>query len=95
MRNLLDEDRPDTVRLSEAQARAVALKALERCGYDEAGATIITDGNLIEVAVGPELVIKQADEVLEAMDAWNKSHHGGSGLIARVKASEITDGQAE
>ena len=58
-------------------------------------ATIITDGNLTEVAAGFELVIKQADEILEAMDAWNKKHHGGSGLIERVKASEITDAAAE
>ena len=58
-------------------------------------ATIITDGNLTEVAAGPELVIKQADEILDAMDAWNKTHHGGSGLITRVKASEITDANAE
>jgi oligoribonuclease len=58
-------------------------------------ATIITDGSLAELAAGPELVVKQADEILEAMDAWNKTHHGGSGLIDRVKASEITDAMAE
>jgi oligoribonuclease len=58
-------------------------------------ATINTDGNLTELAAGPELVIKQPDEILDAMDAWNKTHHGGSGLIARVKASEITDAMAE
>src|SRR4051812_35079494 len=58
-------------------------------------ATIITDGNLTEVAVGPDLVIHQPDDVLEAMDAWNKSHHGASGLIERVKASELTDLAAE
>jgi oligoribonuclease len=58
-------------------------------------ATIITDGNLTEIAVGPELVIHQSDEVLAAMDDWNKSHHTGSGLVERVKASTITDGDAE
>ena len=58
-------------------------------------ATIITDGNLTEIAAGPELVIKQPDEILEGMDAWNKKHHGGSGLIDRVKASAITDASAE
>jgi oligoribonuclease len=58
-------------------------------------AVIITDGNLTELAAGPELVIKQPDEILDAMDAWNKKHHGGSGLTARVKASEITDELAE
>lgn len=58
-------------------------------------ATIITDGNLTELAAGPELVIKQPDEVLDAMDAWNKSHHGGSGLIDRVKASTTSEAAAE
>jgi len=58
-------------------------------------ATIITDGNLVELATGPDLVIHQADEILDAMDAWNKSHHGGSGLVDRVKASEVTDAMAE
>ena len=58
-------------------------------------ATILTDGQLTEIAVGPELVIHQPDEVLGAMDDWNRKHHGGSGLIDRVKASTITDGDAE
>src|SRR5688572_1322292 len=58
-------------------------------------ATIITDGQLNEVAIGPELVIHQPDEVLAAMDDWNKTHHGASGLIERVKASTISDAQAE
>ena len=58
-------------------------------------ATIITDGNLVEIATGPELVVHQPDEVLAAMDDWNKKHHGGSGLVARVKASTITDEEAE
>lgn len=58
-------------------------------------ATILTDGQLNEIAVGPELVIHQPDEILAAMDDWNKKHHGGSGLIERVKASTITDADAE
>jgi oligoribonuclease len=58
-------------------------------------ATILTDGQLTEIAVGPDLVIHQGDEVLAGMDDWNKKHHGQSGLIERVKASTITDGDAE
>jgi len=58
-------------------------------------ATILTDGQLTEIAVGPDLVIHQGDEVLAAMDDWNKKHHGGSGLIERVKASTISDADAE
>jgi oligoribonuclease len=58
-------------------------------------ATILTDGQLTEIAVGPELVIHQADAILDAMDDWNKSHHGGSGLVDRVKSSTISEADAE
>jgi oligoribonuclease len=58
-------------------------------------ATIITDGQLTEVATGPEIVIHQPDEILGAMDDWNKSHHGASGLTERVKASTISEADAE
>jgi oligoribonuclease len=58
-------------------------------------ATILTDGQLTEIAVGPELVIHQADEILAAMDAWNTQHHGASGLTHRVRESAITDSDAE
>jgi len=58
-------------------------------------ATIITDGNLVELAAGPELVIHQNDDVLAAMDDWNKKHHGGSGLVDRVRASTISESDAE
>ncbi|HEU0036900.1 MAG TPA: oligoribonuclease [Kofleriaceae bacterium] len=58
-------------------------------------ATIITDGNLAEIAVGPELVIHQPDEILAAMDDWNQKHHRASGLVDRVVASTITEGDAE
>jgi oligoribonuclease len=58
-------------------------------------ATILTDGNLKEIATGPELVIHQSDEILAAMDDWNKKHHGASGLVDRVRASTITDADAE
>jgi oligoribonuclease len=58
-------------------------------------ATILTDGQLVEIAVGPELVIHQADEVLAAMDDWNTKHHGASGLTQRVKDSAVSDADAE
>ena len=58
-------------------------------------ATIITDGQLLEIATGPELVIRQDDAVLGAMDEWNKTHHGASGLTERVRASTITEADAE
>ena len=58
-------------------------------------ATILTDGNLVEIGVGPDLVIHQDDAVLAAMDDWNRSHHGASGLTERVKSSTVTDADAE
>jgi oligoribonuclease len=58
-------------------------------------AIIITDGDLKEIAVGPELVVHQPDEVLAAMDDWNRKHHGASGLTERARASAITERDAE
>ena len=58
-------------------------------------AVILTDGQLVEIAAGPAIVIHQDDAVLAAMDDWNKKHHGGSGLVERVVASTITDADAE
>jgi oligoribonuclease len=58
-------------------------------------ATILTDGQLTEIAVGPELVIHQPDDLLAAMDDWNTKHHGASGLTERVRQSQITDADAE
>ena len=58
-------------------------------------ATILTDGQLNEIAVGPELVIHQDDAVLAAMDDWNTKHHGASGLTQRVRESTISDGDAD
>jgi oligoribonuclease len=57
-------------------------------------AAIVTDPNLNVLAEGPVFVIHQPDEVLDAMDAWNKGTHGRSGLIDRVKASTVTEEQA-
>jgi oligoribonuclease len=58
-------------------------------------ATILTDGQLTEIAVGPELVIHQPDEILAAMDDWNTRHHGASGLTERVRQSQISDADAQ
>ena len=58
-------------------------------------AIIVTDANLNLVAEGPVIAIHQPDEVLDAMDDWNKRTHGASGLIERVRASEYTTASAE
>ena len=56
---------------------------------------LITASDLSPVAEGPVLVVHQPDEVLDAMDAWNKGTHARSGLIDKVKASALDEAQAE
>jgi len=58
-------------------------------------AVIVTDSNLNILGEGPVFAIHQPDEVLDSMDAWNKGTHGRSGLIERVKASTVTEADAE
>ena len=58
-------------------------------------AMVVTDGNLNVVAEGPVLVVHQPDSVLDAMDDWNKSTHGKSGLIEKVKASPLSEAEVE
>ncbi|HVV83806.1 MAG TPA: oligoribonuclease [Kofleriaceae bacterium] len=58
-------------------------------------ATLVTNAQLDVIALGPELVVHQPDDVLGAMDAWNTSHHGASGLTARSRASSVTEADAE
>ncbi|MDZ4073386.1 MAG: oligoribonuclease [Hylemonella sp.] len=58
-------------------------------------AVIVTGPNLEPRVEGPVLVIHQSDEILGKMDAWNKGTHGRSGLIDKVKASTLTEAEAE
>ena len=58
-------------------------------------AFVVTDMHLNILAEGPVFAIHQSDETLDKMDAWNKGTHGRSGLIDRVKASTVTDAEAE
>lgn len=58
-------------------------------------AVVITDAKLDTVAESPVLVVHQADAVLDAMDDWNKGTHGRTGLIAKVKASQTDEAQAQ
>lgn len=57
-------------------------------------AVVVTDGELDVVAEGPNLVVHQPEEVLEAMDQWNTTHHAESGLTKRVRESTIDEAQA-
>ena len=58
-------------------------------------AVVITGPNLEPRIEGPVLVIHQSDALLDKMDKWNKGTHGKSGLIDKVKASTITEADAE
>ena len=58
-------------------------------------AIIVTGPQLVPRLEGPVLVIHQSDEVLNQMDKWNQGTHGKSGLIDKVKASTITETDAE
>jgi oligoribonuclease len=58
-------------------------------------ATVVTDAQLNVLAEGPVLAIQTPEDVLAGMDEWNTRQHGGSGLIARVRASKVTLADAE
>jgi oligoribonuclease len=58
-------------------------------------AVIVTSPDLSVRIEGPVFVIHQSDELLSKMDAWNKGTHGKSGLIDKVKASTVTEEQAQ
>jgi len=58
-------------------------------------ATVVTDSNLAILAQGPVIAIHQPDQIMNAMDAWNTSHHGDSGLTSRVNHSTTTAEDAE
>lgn len=74
---------------------------MEMSGLDPSGcrileiATVITDGRLEILAEGPDLVVHQPDAVLDAMDEWCTRHHGESGLTDQVRASSVSEAEAE
>lgn len=52
-------------------------------------ATIVTDSELNEIAVGPNLAVRATDDELSTMDEWNTRTHTASGLIQRCLESHI------
>jgi len=58
-------------------------------------AVVVTDMHLNVLAEGPVFAIHQSDATLDKMDNWNKGTHGKSGLIDRVKASTVTEEEAQ
>ena len=57
-------------------------------------ATIVTDAELEILEEGPVMAIHQSDETLAGMDEWNTTHHTRSGLVARVRESDINEEEA-
>lgn len=58
-------------------------------------ATIVTDADLNEIAVGPVIAVHQSSERMQAMDEWNTRQHGNSGLSERVRLSTESAASAE
>jgi oligoribonuclease len=58
-------------------------------------AAVVTEPDLTVVAESEVLVVHQSDELLQAMDKWNQSTHSKSGLIDKVRASSLTESQAQ
>ena len=58
-------------------------------------ATIITDNDLNIVEESDSMVIYQPESVLATMNEWSRKHHAESGLLDRVRESEISVEEAE
>lgn len=58
-------------------------------------AMIVTDAHLNIIATAPVWVVHQANEVLGSMDAWNTGTHTKSGLVDKVRASDLDEGAVE
>jgi oligoribonuclease len=58
-------------------------------------AMVVTDADLNTIAEAPVYVLHQPDEVLDAMDSWNRSTHGKSGLVDKVRASTFSEAEVE
>jgi oligoribonuclease len=58
-------------------------------------ALVVTDSQLNVVAEAPVLVVFQPDTVLDAMDSWNRSTHGKSGLIDKARSSQLVEAEVE
>ncbi|MCC2633800.1 oligoribonuclease [Ramlibacter sp.] len=58
-------------------------------------AVVVTGPHLEPRIEGPVIAVHQSDAQLDLMDAWNKGTHGKSGLTDKVRASTVTEAQAE
>jgi oligoribonuclease len=87
--------------MNEEQQQRLIWLDLEMTGLDPGNdsileiATIVTDAELNELAVGPVHAIWHPESVLNNMDDWNTEHHKASGLWQRVLQSEVSMHEAE
>ncbi len=74
---------------------------LEMTGLDPSrdviieAAVLITDSQLEIIASGPDIAIQRSEAELSVMNAWNRRTHHQSGLVKRVRASDVTIEAAE
>jgi oligoribonuclease len=87
--------------MNEEQQQRLIWLDLEMTGLDPANdsileiATIVTDAELNELAVGPVYAILHPESVLNNMDEWNTEHHKASGLWQRIVHSQVGMHEAE
>lgn len=58
-------------------------------------ATIVTNGDLEEVAEGPSIAIKRSAQEMQNINEWSKEQHQKSGLLNHVANSSISINDAE
>ena len=66
----------------------------DRCHILEI-ATVVTDGDLAVVAEGPNLVVHQDETALATLSDWRRQRFSTSGLLDRVRSSEVAIEEAE
>jgi len=87
--------------MDNAQQHRLIWLDLEMTGLDPTNdsileiATIVTDQDLQELAVGPVYAVRHPESVLLNMDDWNTEHHKASGLWQRVLDSRVSMHDAE
>ncbi len=58
-------------------------------------ATLVTDADLNVLEEGPVIAVHQSDECLAQMNEWCVKTHGDTGLTDRVRASKVSEAEAE
>jgi len=58
-------------------------------------ATLVTNPDLEIIAEGPALAIKRTEEEIALMDEWNVNTHTASGLVDRIRATDVDIAEAQ